>query len=77
MKFRRVPFTIHFLGLKPWACYRDYDCNWDMVDRRVFASDSAHRSWWRVYDAMPRKVAEILWANEAYGCEDKEMEREG
>ncbi|KAJ6434407.1 hypothetical protein OIU84_018005 [Salix udensis] len=55
-EIQKGPFTIHFLGLKPWACYRDYDCNWDMVDRRVFASDSAHRSWWRVYDAMPKKL---------------------
>ncbi|KAJ6757204.1 UDP-GLUCURONATE:XYLAN ALPHA-GLUCURONOSYLTRANSFERASE 5-RELATED [Salix koriyanagi] len=55
-EIQKGPYTIHFLGLKPWACYRDYDCNWDMVDRHVFASDSAHRSWWRVYDAMPRKL---------------------
>ncbi|KAJ6380214.1 hypothetical protein OIU76_016800 [Salix suchowensis] len=55
-EIQKGPYTIHFLGLKPWACYRDYDCNWDMLDRHVFASDSAHRRWWRVYDAMPRKL---------------------
>ncbi|KAF2316882.1 hypothetical protein GH714_042223 [Hevea brasiliensis] len=41
-------YTIHLLGLKPWMCYRDYDCNWDMLARHIFASDSAHRRWWHV-----------------------------
>lgn len=45
-------YTIHYLGLKPWLCYRDYDCNWDIGDQRVYASDVAHRRWWRVYDDM-------------------------
>ena len=49
-------YTIHFLGLKPWACYKDYDCNWDMANRHIFASDSAHKRWWKVYDAMPKKL---------------------
>ncbi|KAK6130854.1 hypothetical protein DH2020_035400 [Rehmannia glutinosa] len=45
-------YSIHFLGLKPWLCYRDYDCNWDIPSQRVYASDVAHARWWRVYDAM-------------------------
>ncbi|KAL3634200.1 hypothetical protein CASFOL_021254 [Castilleja foliolosa] len=45
-------YSIHFLGLKPWVCYRDYDCNWDVPDQRVYGSDVAHARWWRVYDAM-------------------------
>ncbi|KAJ9180226.1 hypothetical protein P3X46_008498 [Hevea brasiliensis] len=49
-------YTIHLLGLKPWMCYRDYDCNWDMLARHIFASDSAHRRWWHVYEAMPKKL---------------------
>lgn len=49
-------YAIHYLGLKPWMCYKDYDCNWDMVSRHVFASDSAHKKWWQVYDAMPKKL---------------------
>lgn len=49
-------YTIHFLGLKPWACYKDYDCNWDMANRHIFASDSVHKRWWKVYDAMPKKL---------------------
>ncbi|XP_059650259.1 putative UDP-glucuronate:xylan alpha-glucuronosyltransferase 4 [Cornus florida] len=49
-------YAIHYLGLKPWVCYKDYDCNWDMFDHQHFASDSAHRRWWQVYEAMPRKL---------------------
>ncbi|CAJ1960874.1 unnamed protein product [Sphenostylis stenocarpa] len=47
---------IHYLGLKPWMCYRDYDCNWDRHDHHIFASDSAHKKWWQVYDAMPKEL---------------------
>ncbi|XP_027349552.1 putative UDP-glucuronate:xylan alpha-glucuronosyltransferase 4 [Abrus precatorius] len=48
--------VIHYLGLKPWMCYRDYDCNWDVQERQIFASDSAHKRWWQVYDAMPKQL---------------------
>ncbi|CAN6857793.1 unnamed protein product [Brassica oleracea] len=47
---------VHYLGLKPWVCYRDYDCNWDMSLRRVFASDSVHEKWWKVYDKMSEQL---------------------
>ncbi|KAK7258854.1 hypothetical protein RIF29_24442 [Crotalaria pallida] len=56
---REVPkdvYGIHYFGLKPWMCYRDYDCNWDVEDHHIFASDSAHQRWWQVYDAMPKKL---------------------
>ncbi|KAM7277774.1 hypothetical protein ACFE04_004908 [Oxalis oulophora] len=56
---REIPddlFAIHYLGIKPWMCYRDYDCNWDVVERHRFASDSAHRKWWEVYDKMPQNL---------------------
>lgn len=49
-------YALHYLGLKPWKCYRDYDCNWDHVGFRKFASDSANHKWWRVYDKMPEKL---------------------
>ncbi|XP_065851721.1 putative UDP-glucuronate:xylan alpha-glucuronosyltransferase 4 [Euphorbia lathyris] len=49
-------YAIHLLGLKPWMCYKDYDCNWDMVDRHEFASDSAHMKWWKVFDKMPKRL---------------------
>ncbi|KAM7280277.1 hypothetical protein ACFE04_007411 [Oxalis oulophora] len=47
-------YAIHYLGTKPWMCYRDYDCNWDVVGKHHFASDSAHKKWWEMYDKMPR-----------------------
>ncbi|KAL6989677.1 hypothetical protein U1Q18_015428 [Sarracenia purpurea var. burkii] len=56
---RGVPtdvFAVHYLGLKPWMCYMDYDCNWDVAERRIFASDTAHRRWWDVYKAMPKRL---------------------
>ncbi|OIT33188.1 PREDICTED: putative UDP-glucuronate:xylan alpha-glucuronosyltransferase 5 [Nicotiana attenuata] len=46
-------YTVHYLGLKPWMCYEDYDCNWDKVESQIFASDSAHERWWKVYKKMP------------------------
>ncbi|XP_045794156.1 putative UDP-glucuronate:xylan alpha-glucuronosyltransferase 4 [Trifolium pratense] len=49
-------YALHYLGLKPWTCYRDYDCNWDMQDHHIFASDSANEVWWRVYDTMPKNL---------------------
>jgi len=49
-------YTIHYLGLKPWMCYRDYDCNWDMQGYDIFASDSANEVWWKVYDTMPKHL---------------------
>ncbi|CAN0922298.1 UDP-glucuronate:xylan alpha-glucuronosyltransferase 2 [Linum grandiflorum] len=49
-------YSIHYLGLKPWNCYRDYDCNWNIGDQRVYASDVAHGRWWRFHDAMDEKL---------------------
>ncbi|KAK9137263.1 hypothetical protein Sjap_007857 [Stephania japonica] len=51
-----APYAIHYLGLKPWVCYKDYDCNWDLLDHRIYASDSAHWRWWRVYDSIPNRL---------------------
>ncbi|KAL3516093.1 hypothetical protein ACH5RR_022995 [Cinchona calisaya] len=48
--------AMHFLGVKPWMCYRDYDCNWDIEDYQRFASDSAHAKWWQVFDSMPKNL---------------------
>ncbi|XP_050221281.1 putative UDP-glucuronate:xylan alpha-glucuronosyltransferase 4 [Mercurialis annua] len=56
---REIPnhvYAVHLLGLKPWVCYKDYDCNWDKEDHQIFASDSAHKRWWHVYEAMPKKL---------------------
>ncbi|KAM7473611.1 hypothetical protein LguiB_020854 [Lonicera macranthoides] len=49
-------YTIHYLGLKPWMCYEDYDCNWDMEDHHIFASDSAHKKWWEIYKGMDEEL---------------------
>ncbi|XP_027364544.1 putative UDP-glucuronate:xylan alpha-glucuronosyltransferase 4 [Abrus precatorius] len=49
-------YAIHYLGLKPWMCYRDYDCNWDMQELHVFASDLVHHKWWQVHDTMPKEL---------------------
>ncbi|KAA0060900.1 UDP-glucuronate:xylan alpha-glucuronosyltransferase 2 isoform X1 [Cucumis melo var. makuwa] len=49
-------YAIHYLGLKPWLCYRDYDCNWNIDDQRVYASDVAHQRWWKLHDAMDEKL---------------------
>ncbi|KAL9248100.1 hypothetical protein vseg_021460 [Gypsophila vaccaria] len=56
---RSVPLdrhTIHYLGFKPWLCYRDYDCNWDRLDHHQFASDDVHARWWKVYDTLPKEL---------------------
>ncbi|PSR99764.1 UDP-glucuronate:xylan alpha-glucuronosyltransferase [Actinidia chinensis var. chinensis] len=57
-------YAIHYLGLKPWQCYRDYDCNWDLADQKVYASDVAHERWWRVHDAMDKELQELCGLTE-------------
>ncbi|KAF2309824.1 hypothetical protein GH714_005283 [Hevea brasiliensis] len=52
-------YSIHYLGLKPWNCYRDYDCNWNVGDQRVYASDVAHKSWWKFHDGMDENLQEF------------------
>ncbi|KAL8166165.1 hypothetical protein V2J09_007664 [Rumex salicifolius] len=49
-------YVLHYLGLKPWLCFRDYDCNWNVEMLHEFASDVAHRTWWKVHDAMPENL---------------------
>ncbi|XP_010911799.1 putative UDP-glucuronate:xylan alpha-glucuronosyltransferase 3 isoform X1 [Elaeis guineensis] len=51
-----VLYVLHYLGLKPWLCFRDYDCNWNEDILREFASDVAHARWWKVHDTMPEKL---------------------
>ncbi|XP_059637238.1 UDP-glucuronate:xylan alpha-glucuronosyltransferase 2 [Cornus florida] len=57
-------YAIHYLGLKPWACYRDYDCNWDIGIQLVYASDVAHERWWKVHDAMDVKLQRFCGLSE-------------
>ncbi|RAL45708.1 hypothetical protein DM860_009572 [Cuscuta australis] len=51
-----VLYVLHYLGLKPWLCFRDYDCNWNVGKLHEFASDVAHKTWWKVHDAMPENL---------------------
>ncbi|KAJ0748581.1 putative glucuronosyltransferase [Helianthus annuus] len=51
-----VLYVLHYLGLKPWLCFRDYDCNWNVAKIQEFASDVAHTRWWKVHDAMPENL---------------------
>ncbi|XP_062227499.1 UDP-glucuronate:xylan alpha-glucuronosyltransferase 1-like [Phragmites australis] len=45
-------YAVHYLGRKPWLCYRDYDCNWNVPALRRFASDEAHARWWAMHDRI-------------------------
>ncbi|OVA01512.1 Glycosyl transferase [Macleaya cordata] len=51
-----ILYVLHYLGLKPWLCFRDYDCNWNVDILQEFASDVAHKTWWKVHDAMPENL---------------------
>ncbi|KAL5202482.1 hypothetical protein ABZP36_013434 [Zizania latifolia] len=51
-----ILYVLHYLGLKPWLCFRDYDCNWNNPVMRDFASDVAHARWWKVHEKMPKKL---------------------
>eukprot|EP00475_Leptophrys_vorax_P043946 TRINITY_DN8627_c0_g1_i2.p1 TRINITY_DN8627_c0_g1~~TRINITY_DN8627_c0_g1_i2.p1 ORF type:complete len:235 (-),score=15.02 TRINITY_DN8627_c0_g1_i2:149-796(-) len=51
--------ALHFLGRKPWQCYRDFDCNILWKHRRTFASESAHKRWFQVHDSMPENLQAI------------------
>ncbi|KAL4567798.1 hypothetical protein LXL04_023393 [Taraxacum kok-saghyz] len=54
-------YVLHYLGLKPWLCFRDYDCNWNSDIFREFASDVAHERWWKVHDAMPIQLHQFCF----------------
>ncbi|KAF8026500.1 hypothetical protein BT93_F3091 [Corymbia citriodora subsp. variegata] len=51
-----ILYVLHYLGNKPWICFRDYDCNWNVDILQEFASNVAHRTWWKVHDAMPENL---------------------
>ncbi|KAL6211211.1 hypothetical protein ACLB2K_016438 [Fragaria x ananassa] len=51
-----ILYVLHYLGNKPWLCFRDYDCNWNVDFLQEFASDVAHKRWWKVHDAMPENL---------------------
>ncbi|CAI8605595.1 unnamed protein product [Vicia faba] len=51
-----ILYVIHYLGNKPWLCFRDYDCNWNVDILQEFASNVAHARWWKLHDAMPENL---------------------
>ncbi|KAL0556199.1 hypothetical protein IC582_004709 [Cucumis melo] len=51
-----ILYVLHYLGNKPWICFRDYDCNWNVDLLLEFASNVAHKRWWKVHDAMPKNL---------------------
>ncbi|KAG5155420.1 hypothetical protein JHK82_013389 [Glycine max] len=54
-----ILYVLHYLGMKPWLCFRDYDCNWNSDIFHEFASDVAHGRWWKVHDAMPELLQQF------------------
>ncbi|KAI9113733.1 hypothetical protein K1719_014984 [Acacia pycnantha] len=54
-----ILYVLHYLGVKPWLCFRDYDCNWNVDIFHEFASDVAHKKWWKVHDEMPEVLQQF------------------
>ncbi|KAL8477092.1 hypothetical protein ACS0TY_029414 [Phlomoides rotata] len=59
-----VIHVLHYLGNKPWMCFRDYDCNWNVGKLKEFANDVAHWRWWRVHDLMPKRLHDFCMLRE-------------
>ncbi|GJP58629.1 hypothetical protein CLOP_g1003 [Closterium sp. NIES-67] len=51
---------VHYLGAKPWYCYRDFDCNL-LSKERQFADDLAFDMWWKVHDEMSDEEQQQCW----------------
>jgi glycogenin glucosyltransferase len=47
-----APYTIHYLGKKPYACGRKEDCN----DFMAFDSPFLHQLWWCMHDIAHRAL---------------------
>ncbi|CAI7890398.1 unnamed protein product, partial [Closterium sp. NIES-53] len=48
--------ALHFLGKKPWRCYRDFDCNIVMNTHRRFVHHGAHKLWYTLHDSMSEEL---------------------
>ncbi|CAI7823217.1 unnamed protein product [Closterium sp. NIES-54] len=57
--------TIHYLGRKPWVCFRDFDCNLaaSLHDLK-FVNDVAFRRWWAVHDGIDERLKPWCWMSE-------------
>ncbi|GJP44527.1 hypothetical protein CLOM_g3915 [Closterium sp. NIES-68] len=53
--------AIHYLGRKPWQCYREFDCTWLYPWDHQYVSDAAHARWWKVHDQMRASLQEYCW----------------
>ncbi|KAL5992976.1 UDP-glucuronate:xylan alpha-glucuronosyltransferase 1 [Asimina triloba] len=73
-----ILYVLHYLGNKPWMCFRDYDCNWNVDFLQEFASDVAHENWWKVHDTMPVKLQKycLLGSQQKAGIEWDRMQAE-
>jgi hypothetical protein len=56
-----VLYAIHYLGVKPWLCFRDYDCNWNLEGQQKYANDLAHATWFKVHDSMGVGLQRRCW----------------
>ncbi|KAG5245027.1 UDP-glucuronate:xylan alpha-glucuronosyltransferase [Salix suchowensis] len=54
-----ILYVLHYLGVKPWLCFRDYDCNWNVDIFQEFASDIAHEKWWRFCSLKSKQKAQL------------------
>lgn len=69
-----ILYAIHYLGMKPWLCYRDYDCNWNVEEQTKYASDPAHATWFRIHDSMPENLQKHCWIRTLFKAA-REVER--
>ncbi|CAI5462815.1 unnamed protein product [Closterium sp. Yama58-4] len=57
--------TIHYLGRKPWVCFRDFDCNLSAsLHDLKFVNDVAFRRWWAVHDGIDESLKQWCWLSE-------------
>ncbi|CAI5479946.1 unnamed protein product [Closterium sp. Yama58-4] len=61
--------TIHYLGRKPWQCYRDFDCTWLYPYDHAYANEAAHQRWWKMHDEMPEGLQEHCWLRNIHKAE--------
>ncbi|KAI3908886.1 hypothetical protein MKW92_000469 [Papaver armeniacum] len=50
-----VLYVLHYLGLN-LASFQDYGCNWKVDILQEFASDVAHKTWWKGLEWDPKEA---------------------
>ncbi|KAL8041338.1 hypothetical protein ABFS82_10G156400 [Erythranthe guttata] len=64
-------YAVHYTGLKPWRCPDEArDCNWDWPEFRRYASNTAHKMWWRVHGTLPENLKDFCIVRDIYNGED-------